>query len=131
MPTCSASSANIQSPQAEVSRGWNSSNQNKPNPAIRADAPPCRRNPSKFQNVTFLKNPLKNQGSRHKIGRNSCLHCYSGAPTSTPLTTTDGRRCTSRAIRSWRRVSTSSWPPAPTSTSRTAPATRPASWPAW
>ena len=41
LPTCSASYANLPSAHAEPGRGWNSLNQNKPDPTIRVDASPC------------------------------------------------------------------------------------------
>ena len=41
LPSCSTSSANFPSAQAEPGRGWNSPNQSQPNPAIRPDGPPC------------------------------------------------------------------------------------------
>ena len=39
--SCSASSANFPSAQAEPSRGWNIQNQSQPNPSPQADMTPC------------------------------------------------------------------------------------------
>ena len=41
LPSCSATSANFPSVQAELGRGLNSSNQCQPNPGLPADAHPC------------------------------------------------------------------------------------------
>ena len=41
LPSCSASSANFPSAQAEPGRGWNSQNQSQPNPGSPGDVSPC------------------------------------------------------------------------------------------
>ena len=42
LPSCSASSANFPSAQAEPGRGWNGQNQSQPNPGSPGDGSPCR-----------------------------------------------------------------------------------------